>query len=327
MVEGRIDLLPQEDLLHPPGPEKLWRESFYFNWHDLASDLVGESTVGLWPNRKTAERMMLLRLSDDFLICIEQEPLSAFDLKSMGESPLAYHCLSPLERWQIKWGGEFLVLPSRETETLSFVLAVRAGKQTARRVHADIDIEFQGLMPPYLYPPGELDFLGPFKHLEQVMRVVGTLRVGERKMSVDGIGVRDHSWGIRDWLLADEWYWFTVLFEDFFAVISYGREGDRWSGGGFVHVDGQTRPISHISIESQFAGQSLQITEANIRVGTSEGDRFHFTTTGIVLVRDLSNMQGANVSWPERAGDRFLGQTGLQKLCVYLIASVCEEMS
>jgi hypothetical protein len=138
-----------------------------------------------------------------------------------------------------------------------------------------LDLAFQAAMPPYLYPAEALDFMGSHtQHYEQVGRWTGSVRVGDDAIHrVTGLGVRDHSWGVRDWLRAEEWYWVNVLDPDAYLVLAYGRtEGGDWTGSGFIHTHGVTDPLRQVSVEAQHDNDTTMLVgEARVEARTEDG--------------------------------------------------------
>jgi len=261
--------------LHQPTTDPLWRESYYFNL--LGSDLAAETTIGLRPHQSVAERLVLVYYRDQALVLIEPGPLAEFTPSALRATPVSYHCITPLERWHIHIAGQSLVLPLDEKqEIMSFVLKAHSG-QAARRTPVVLDLDFQGMMPPYLYPSAVLDFLGSqTHHYEQVGQWTGTVQVGDDAIQqVTGLGVRDHSWGVRDWLQAEEWYWVNVLHPDEYLVLAYGRTGaEDWTGGGFIHTGGNTHPLSHIRVQAPCDDTTMLVGEAQVEVRTDDGRSF-----------------------------------------------------
>ena len=260
--------------LHQPSAKPLWRESYYFNL--LGSDIVVETTIGLRPNQNVAERMALVFYHDETLVFIKPGRLLEFTPPALQAETVSYNCVTPLERWRIRIAGEFLVLPPIEegTEITSFMFEVRNGRPAKQRPVA-LDLAFQGVMPPYLYPAGALDFMGAdTQHYEQVGQWTGAVQVGDDAVrQVTGPGVRDHSWGVRDWLRAEEWYWVNVLRPDEYLVLGYGRtEGESWTGNGFIHANGITHPVRQIGVKARHDEDTTTLVgEAQIQAEAQDG--------------------------------------------------------
>jgi hypothetical protein len=258
--------------LHKPTADLLWRESYYFNL--LGSDLVLETTIGLRPSQGIVERMALIFHRDETLVLIEPGRLAEFAPSALQSDTVSYKCVTPLEQWQIHITGEFLVLAPGEEEITSFILEVQNGRPAKQR-SVVLDLAFQGVMQPYLYPSGALDFVGAdTQHYEQVGQWTGSVRVGDDAIhQVTGLGVRDHSWGVRDWLRAEEWYWANVLHPDEYLVLGYGRtEGGNWTGSGFIHARGMTHPLRQIRVEAQHDGNTAMLVgKAQVEAWANDG--------------------------------------------------------
>ncbi|MHA2182725.1 MAG: hypothetical protein ACXAAH_14995, partial [Promethearchaeota archaeon] len=59
-----LSLKKEDEYLHTPTKELKWRESYYFNWVDLDSEISGFSTIGIVPNENKREFVFLLFLKD-----------------------------------------------------------------------------------------------------------------------------------------------------------------------------------------------------------------------------------------------------------------------
>jgi predicted secreted hydrolase len=76
-------------------------------------------------------------------------------------------------------------------------------------------------------------------HYEQHTKVTGTITVGDEVLDLDGLGLRDKSWGPRHWQALTWYRWIPIAFDDGFAmmlsVIGDGAGGSRragWSWSG-----------------------------------------------------------------------------------------------
>ena len=50
MPDAAVELAPADERAHPPGEERLWGESWYFDFTDRAGTLGGYVRLGLYPN-------------------------------------------------------------------------------------------------------------------------------------------------------------------------------------------------------------------------------------------------------------------------------------
>jgi len=91
------------------------------------------------------------------------------------------------------------------------------------------------------------------EHLEQMGKVLGSLKVDDREYYVKGLGERDHSWGERDWTAPRAWVWLTCqVSEDFgFNVTKlYMDKGD--IDAGFLYVDGENLPLVKVDMVTEY---------------------------------------------------------------------------
>jgi hypothetical protein len=110
-------------------------------------------------------------------------------------------------------------------------------------------------------------------HYEQGGRVTGTLDVDGRPIPVAGLGIRDHSWGVRDWLRPSEWYWLNLSGADgaFLCAATLGRSRDGLGSGGFVWHEERLRPVRRLDIEAGF-GPGLALDSGQVRLVTERGE-------------------------------------------------------
>jgi hypothetical protein len=128
------------------------------------------------------------------------------------------------------------------------------------------------------------DYSGGFArgHYEQHVGARGVIRVGDEEWSVDGYGLRDHSWGPRYWQAPWYYRWLTMNFgEDAGFVVSVitARDGSERIGGVALE-DGEYHHINRARIETDWVGDDLYHQEMRITASTAEKD---YEITGSVL--------------------------------------------
>jgi hypothetical protein len=258
-----MDLQDQDERLHRPESSPGWQESYYFNFQ--APGLSGGARIGLRPQRG-AERMAVLTWEDRTLAYIQREP-AEFKFATLEQGALTFHLLAPLQQWRLRAQADFVVVAPGQ-EILSAVVA----KQGAT-AHVTFDLSFNAETPAYLYPNHVFDFVGPEqRHFEQAGEVRGRVRVDDEEIPFAGVGVRDHSWGVRDWLRPDEWYWINLIDErePFFASAAYGRMQDASFTGGFVWKGGLLQPVQGLRIEAHHA-DDLRLLSGQVHLATADG--------------------------------------------------------
>jgi hypothetical protein len=110
-------------------------------------------------------------------------------------------------------------------------------------------------------------------HYEQHMAATGTITVGDETLVIDGLGLRDKSWGPRHWQ-ALHWYrWLPMVFgPDFAMMLSVigGDDPDRPPReGGMVLEGGKYHLIRECRISSEWDADRYQ-TSMSCVVRTDE---------------------------------------------------------
>ncbi len=142
------------------------------------------------------------------------------------QGPLEYKCLVPGEKWRIKYEGtlpqgkkeEPVKIDVEWTGAAPLVVfdkvgttALQVGKQIAR----------ERWSRKFFEKLRELDQV----HYEQAGTMKGTIEWRGKKHELEFVGVRDHSWSIRNWEDWERHFWLLGLLEDGrffnFSLISY----------------------------------------------------------------------------------------------------------
>jgi len=66
-------------------------------------------------------------------------------------------------------------------------------------IPVDLDVSCTGMSVPYDYATAHLEQSWATRHYEQHISVEGELRYGDQSVAISGTGLRDHSWGPRDY--------------------------------------------------------------------------------------------------------------------------------
>ena len=119
-------------------------------------------------------------------------------------SGLTFRCHEPFRRWTKHFVGGARLVGAEELQ------AGPLGDGAHTPVH--LDLECTMMSPPFDYGTGSLDQSWGKAHYEQHQEVRGTLRVGDETFAIDGAGMRDHSWGPRDWTKMGRTTWIHAQF-------------------------------------------------------------------------------------------------------------------
>jgi len=89
-------------------------------------------------------------------------------------------------------------------------------------------------------------------HYEQHYRARGRLVIDGREQAIDGLGLRDHSWGPRSWQSPSYYRWLTCQFDADFGFM--GSQIVTQSGSellsGFVYKNGENHFVDRLTLET-----------------------------------------------------------------------------
>jgi hypothetical protein len=225
-----------------PGNEQQWSDSFYFGGGD-GRGLAFYARIGRRPNEQMTEGALGAWLpGQGFLLSFARIPTAGVSLIAAG--PLSFECLLPLVTWEIRFEGEGRLFERAEH--------VATDRDAYRQVPAVASLRFTAWGDPLSFESGLAPGVAT-DHYEQPGSVAGTLVVDGRRHPLAGGGMRDHSWGVRDWQEVPYWRWFGMVADpdNFIVVNNVGlREGGE-TAGGFMMRDGEIAPIASCDTESE----------------------------------------------------------------------------
>lgn len=200
---------------HRPGAERLWGESWYFDFASADEPVGGFVRIGDYPNLGRRWLWAYLIAGPHAVGCALDRPLGA-DRDS----------------------------PWRATDSsLRLLVEPAAG---GWHISADgdgfgMDLTWQQRAPGYVYRHGN--------RLEQPGWAVGDVRGGGTSSRLDGPGQRDHSWGVRDWWRFG-WTWCAGWLSDgtrFQATVLDAR-GRVAPDGYLMAPDGARTPVRDVAV-------------------------------------------------------------------------------
>jgi hypothetical protein len=284
-----MKLLPEDDLRHAPGPGQWWNESFYFNFFDFKGGLGGFIRIGFSPASGVTDGIFVLRRGNGRLLLVRTyAPWSAVDCGKgvVAAGALMARCEEPLARWQIAYDGDaFVVGDARE---VMFFSASGPWMLPTQRVR--LALSFEAFHPAFLFPRlpqrrlplrEALVSSGPEgslldrvrmlpelissavamrgnHHFEQAGHWRGAIEIDAERFDFAGTGMRDRSWGIRDWRVFSRYRWINAQFGEqlAFSAIRVRVVGhEAW--GGYVWKDGRLSTLSDWSREEHADGAAV----------------------------------------------------------------------
>lgn len=286
--------------VHPKDSGPLWNESWYFDCTN--GDLGMYARIGRLPNQNCCSFVagIFQRDQKPILFVNMQAPLPSSD------DPLIQHfstdrfsveskCLEPLKKFALKLKGTGSLF-----EDPSAPLRADGNGKDVDGVEIDLVYETVGL---------------PYKQAtryEVPCQTEGTITVGSKSTTLKTHGQRNHSWGVRNWWIAD-WVWSGLHFEDgshIFTIALTGSVG----GSGFMQKDRELTEVTNVVCEYGFKDNGLPkdklviriepgdvtiecetIAEAGIRLLHSEGREAHLPRVMCSAMRKNDGVKG--VGW------------------------------
>jgi hypothetical protein len=274
----RLD--PQDEYLHPPGPEATFNESMYFNMYDPSRRLGGFLRLGNRAHERHAEMTVCLYLPDGRVAFMFRRPEIASN-DSFDAGGLRFEVIQPFEELHASYTGRVVLLDNPMD-------MANPGKAFADNPHEDgsVELTFTGVSTMFGGVPtttreaaGE-EFAAA--HYEQLTAAAGTVTVGADRWEVHGFGLRDHSWGPRTWQAPWYYRWLTANFGPTFGFMGsrVARQDGPGRRGGFVWDGTALHVCRQFTLTTTWAGAESH--HDTIDATLSNGDR-HWHVRGRVL--------------------------------------------
>jgi hypothetical protein len=268
------DLTAQDDYTHPLGPESNFNESMYFNFFDRSKKAGGFVRLGNRANEGYAEMTTTLYMPDGtVLFQFKRADITSND--AMDAGGMRFEVIDPMVKLRTLYEGSAVHLkePSQMADPRTAFK-----NNPMKKVKVDLIHEAGG--PVYGSSGRNHKVVDPEKefakaHYEQHMVVRGTVEVeGEETVQIDGLGLRDHSWGPRYWQAIWSYRWLTINFApDFGMMVStvYQDKEHRTQGGVVVRGDKLERIVG-VDIDTKFEGNDLyhKSLVAHLTLGSGE---------------------------------------------------------
>ena len=248
---------PTDEYMHPLGPEDNFNESMYFNFFDRERQTGGFLRLGNRANEGYAEMTLCLYLPDgSVLFNFDRSPID--DNSSFDAGGMTFEVIEPVERLHTAYDGGAVLL----ADPLQMADPRKAFTENPKK-RIKLDLVQEAVGPLYGHV-SERQSENPEEefaraHYEQHMRATGTLEIDGQSREINGLGLRDHSWGPRYWQALSYYRWLTCNFGPDFGFM--GSEVARHDGtkteGGVVVRDGQLTNVRGIAINTEFEDNEL----------------------------------------------------------------------
>ncbi len=258
------------DFLHPNTGEPNFNESMYFNFYDRQARLGGFVRIGNRPNEGYAEVTITVYQPDGTALFNYLRP-SIADNSAFAAGGMRFEIVEPARRLRVSYEGTVVYL----AQPLDLANPRQAFTSNPHWP-LQLQLEYLGLSPMY-GGEGNLDsnaMVFAKGHTEQHVKAVGSICINGQTTALNGLGLRDHSWGPRSWQSPQYYRWLTCEFDESFGFMASQIVMQDASEllTGFVFKDGANHFFSDWSIGTTFGGQGGYHDQIQAMLRTSIGN-------------------------------------------------------
>jgi len=230
------------DIVHPFGGHIDWNESFYFNVYDRDADICAFMRIGLKPNRMEKHMFCYLLMPDGTTVGVKDT--SAYDGPELKAAGLRYKRIVPDRDWRLEYSGQM-----RKTVG-----------GTVEKQNVTLSLKFEGINEIYDYALSKAEnreifsLIAAAEHMEQFGRLRGELSLNGERTTLNGLGERDHSWGVGDWIAPTIWTWLSCQFSDEFAFnLTKLIVDQQVVDAGFIYNNGENEPLVRAEVVTEYS--------------------------------------------------------------------------
>jgi hypothetical protein len=285
------------DFAHDIGDDTAWSESYLFGGYDPATDAGLHSRIGFRPNEGTMDVWLDIWLPrarfGHYVAVRDQNTIVDEGIEVEG---IRFERLDAMGKWR--------VVGEAEGDLRTHGAAV---EPDAPRLPLSVDATFHALTPPIgadstaRRQREATTVKDSFHagHFEQAGRWEGTITVGDETYTFEKCrGIRDKSWGPRQWQRLRMWRWFALNFGDdvhLGATRIANPDGDLHRG--WLWRDGDFVTIRNLEIETETEADGITPKRSQVIATDKQGGRHEFT--GEMIWVSQPDMYG---KWEQSSG-------------------------
>jgi hypothetical protein len=306
---------PQEDLVHAPADHPVWRESYHFGFGDPATGAFGYATFGKRPHKGRSGFLIAYWAPDVGLLVGQDIDTFESHTNEHDVAGLKTACVTPFETWNVSYEGSLVQAPRIGERRFEEARAVPESERV--RVPVSFEFVWQALDQPFAYtwnPAFRAQFDG--RH-EQPGSCEGVLTIGDRQSEMAGwCGIRDHSWGARDWFGPASWRWVSATFSrppHFSLLYTKMMDGTTVIGGAVFDGEGAVPIVDYSETVDEIpAAGKPEPVGAHFVVRDARDRKFALSTnvSAILPIRFHPPDPPAPVSWNDRCIVTFEAEHG-----------------
>jgi hypothetical protein len=252
LIRGRAAWMEDlHELPHAPQASELWSENYFCFHHSLPSHIGiwlhlrhepgADGIDGIW------EEMAIVCLPDgDYLAAKGFGRGAVRRWLGGGEiccGGLTFRCEEPFRRWRYQFHGAARRLTREQMW--------RGPLADGLHVPVSLELEATGIGPPFDYG-NTLEQSWASAHYDQHLQTRGRLRFQGETLEFDAAGMRDHSWGPRDWSKMARHAWIHAEFPDSARALT-----------AFEVEAGPGHPEHTMLLATLIVGGSTQVVQAS----------------------------------------------------------------
>lgn len=273
-------LTADDDLTHPIRDVADWSENYLSHASFPSQGMSHWLHLGRapWDPTQWQEIMVFFLPEDRYLVA--KTTARTPEVDGPRGAALRYHCDEPFIKWTKSFRGGARLLTGDQ---------LRAGPLTdGLAVGVEFELAWDALGPAFTMDTSKQSWTDA--HYEQHCTVTGRLAWGDQDVTLDGTGLRDHSWGPRDYGGVGRHAW----------IHAHWSTGRSFMIFYLISADG-THTLSHVTLDLGNGPEDAELTSAaplcrNLSDGL-DGYRLEIrSATGQVVIIDAEVEQAATLS-------------------------------
>jgi len=264
-----MSVKPTDEYMHPNTGEPNFNESMYFNFYDRRARFGAFARIGNRPNERYAEMTIAIYQPDGTALFNFKRPEIA-DNSAFAAGGMGFAVVEPFKHVRVSYDGHAVYLAQpRDLED------PRRAFTTNPHVPVSLALDWYGSSPMYGgEAPENSEMTFARGHYEQHGRAAGALSVDGVSHRVEGLGLRDHSWGPRSWQSPAYYRWLIGQFDDGFGFM--GSQIVTQAGtellSGFVFKDGANHFVHSLDLRTEWRDPEHYHDRLDLRLHSTDGD-------------------------------------------------------
>lgn len=247
-MDNPYDVAPREDYTHAIQRDvELWSENYFFGWYDPRHGVGLWNHLGRTPHDPTIWRgLITVFLPDGQMVVSKTYGRGPAEPGASGpfNGSMGFRCDDPLHTWTVS--ADAMGRPTT-LDTLA------AGPITDGEVDpVSFEYRFDAITPIWDLGAADMsDQSWALRHYEQAGNFAGVLRCGDQQWELAGTGIRDHSYGPRNFAHFRRGSWAHAEFPSnrtFVALRMWNDDDVVALNRGFISENGKLREVTPLEM-------------------------------------------------------------------------------